>query len=695
MINTKNIYIQNVPQELQGLAEMALNLWWNWNPYGFRLFEGINPYLWKETEHNPIKLLKSLSQKDYENLLKNRDFLREYKHAYALFREYMNEKKVSDIKPVAYFCAEFGLHHSLPIYSGGLGFLAGDILKEASDMNLPMVGVGFMYSQGYVKQVLGSDGWQRGEEQIIDKDEAPIERVLDKNGKHLIFDIPFITPGVKVAVWKVAVGKVDLFLLDTDIEQNDPWDRQISYRLYTPDMNQRLRQQIVLGVGGIELLKILGIDYSILHLNEGHPAFALFARIRELMQKGMKKEEAINFVRETSVFTTHTPLMVATDVYSFDEVSKNFDGFFENMGKKEDFFAYGINPDNPNGLNMTVLALNLCKYKNAVSKKHCEVSNNIWKNTLKKLNEKIDYVTNGVHLPTWVGDELLIKYLEILGDYMELEDEEDFWEKVDDIDDKFIWKQHQKYKMRMINFILEKIRHRWASGNIDPSVVLGEGVFLDNDVLTIVFARRMTAYKRPDLILKDEDRLNKILNDPEKPVQLIFAGKAHPADVEGKKIIQRIFRAAMDPKFKGRIAFIEDYGEYLAKELIKGADVWLNNPKPPLEASGTSGMKAGMNGVLHLSICDGWWCEGYNGKNGWQFGSGDDEKDANELYDLIEKEIVPMYYERDEKGLPKRWIAMMKESIKSISPKFSARRMMNEYKNKFYVPATNYLKKVK
>jgi len=698
-----NIAIPNLPKEIEGLGEIALNIWWTWNPKGKNLFKLISPYLWKESNHNPIKLLKILSKDELDNLLQNKQFMQEYNYVYALFKDYMgNDTKLVEPLPIAYFCAEFGLHHSVPIYSGGLGFLAGDILKESSDMNIPMVGIGFMYPQGYIRQIIGSDGWQNGANETIDKDTAPIERVLDEQGNHFTIQVPFIDPPVFASVWKINVGRVTLYLLDTDIEQNDPWDREICSHLYVPDLNQRLRQQIVLGIGGYKVLEELGIEYSILHLNEGHPAFALFERVRSSIEnEKLSLEDALQKVRETSVFTTHTPLQAATDVYSFDMMSNYFGDYWKRLGmSKEEFFSFGINPDSTgSGFNMTVFGLKMCNNRNAVSKKHCEVTKEIWKSVFavdKKEEVPIEYVTNGVHLPTWLSDELFENLNEILGeDWIHLEDNPAIWTRINEISNKEIWDLHYANKVRLVNFIRERVRRKWSDEGIDPLVAMAEGVMLDPDILTIGFARRMTSYKRPNLLLRDLQRLENILNNSDKPVQIIFAGKAHPSDNPGKKMIQNIFKTAQNPKLKGRIAFIEDYAEEVAKYLVRGVDVWLNNPQIPMEACGTSGMKASINGTLHLSSLDGWWPEAIGDKNGWAFGgeSANDENDSIALYDIIEKEIAPLYYDLNENNIPEKWVEMMKNSIISITPKFSARRMMKEYADKFYIPISKKLMK--
>lgn len=704
-----NVAIPKLPKKMSGLKDISLNLWWTWNPRAKNLFKLLNTYLWKESGHNPIAMLKSMSQEELDRACDDEYFMREYSYVYDIFKMYINDHNIyaEEPLPIAYFCAEYGLHHSVPIYSGGLGFLAGDILKESSDMGLPMVGIGFMYPQGYVRQFIGTDGWQNGTEEPIEKDVAPIERVLDKKNNHFIIEVPFIEPTVYASVWKINVGRVTLYLLDTDIEKNDPWDRQISSRLYTSDINQRLRQQIVLGIGGYRVLEELGIEYSILHLNEGHPAFALFERVRTFMQKeSLSLEDAIQKVKQTSVFTTHTPLQAATDVYEFDMISASFKDYWEKLGlNKEQFMSFGMNPDNPSaGFNMTVFGLNMCNNRNAVSKKHGEVASEIWKHVVnpKKENEAvIDYVTNGVHLPTWISDGLYERLLYSLGDKWSLiQDDTALWGFVEDIKNKNLWEISQNSKVTMVNFIRERVRIKYAQDGIDPMVAMAEGVLLDPDILTIGFARRMAEYKRPDLILHDIDRLEKILNNKDKPVQIIFAGKAHPSDMAGKKILQHIFKIAQDAKFHGRIAFVEDYGENVAKYLLHGVDIWLNNPQIPMEACGTSGMKASLNGTLHLSCLDGWWPEGYNGKNGWAFGGeqSDDEKDAIDLYDLLENEIVPLYYDLDSKGVPNGWIKKMKEAMCTIPPKFSARRMMKDYLSKFYIPISKELqndKKIK
>jgi starch phosphorylase len=486
--------------------------------------------------------------------------------------------------------------------------------------------------------------------------------------------------------------------MDTDIEINDPWNRRISQRLYIGDIEQRLRQEIVLGIGGSQVLASLGIKHSVLHLNEGHAAFALLERIRERMQGGMRYEEALQQVRRTSLFTTHTLVAAGNDVFPFELIAKYFQSYWPTLGLNRDaFFQLGISLKEPNvGFNMTAFALRLSGYRNGVSRRHAEVARRLWQSLwpgTPELNIPIDYVTNGVHVPTWIEPKMELLFNSYLGaNWLAEHDNVALWEQIDAIPDEELWKTHYWQKIKMIDAIRERIRQRWVQDHVNLSVVRAGGTLLDYSILTLGFARRFTAYKRADLILYDLGRLKKLLNDRWRPIQIIFAGKAHPADDPGKRILQRIFKAAVDPDLGGRIAFAEEYGEHLAQYLVHGVDVWLNNPLPPMEASGTSGMKAAINGVPHLSIMDGWWVEGFNGKNGWGFGekevSGNrDQADAAAIYEILEKEIIPLYYDVSDDGIPHGWVKVMKESIKSNAPRFSARRMVKEYIAKFYTTA--------
>ncbi|MDD2389180.1 MAG: alpha-glucan family phosphorylase [Desulfobacterales bacterium] len=702
---TQNIFT-NLPPRLSGLGEIAANLWWSWHPEARMLFKKIDRQTWKKNMHNPVKMLSELSAETLNIFANDLEYLRHYDVVIDKFRREILEQKCSirdkpvDIEThrIAYFSAEYGLHHSLPFYAGGLGFLAGDFIKESSDLRLPLTAIGFMYPEGYLYQRIREDGWQENFDQILDRDAASIYRVLDENGKQLLVKVPLIQPEVYVAVWKISVGRVCLYLMDTDIEINDPWNHGISSRLYTGDLEQRLRQEIVLGIGGSEVLEKLGIKHSILHLNEGHPAFAILERIRDRILEGMSFEEAAENVRQTTVFTTHTPVPAGHDVFPFHLLEKYFSSYWPSLGLDHDkFMKLGIHPENPTaGFNMTAFALRMSGFRNCVSKKHQQVTRRMWQCMWPQVSEEaipIDYVTNGVHLPKWIEPKMHLLFNKYFGqDWIDDHDSQYIWELIEEIPDDELWRTHYWLKIKLIDAIRDQTRQRWARDHVSPSMLVPGGTFLDPSVLTIGFGRRFATYKRADLIFYDTNRLKKMLNDRWKPIQIIFAGKAHPADDPGKRILQRIFNAARDPEMGGRIAFVENYGEQFAQYMVHGVDVWLNNPIPPMEASGTSGMKAALNGVPHLSICDGWWMEGYNGKNGWSFGSKSDDKDrdkadAEALYDLLENRIIPMYYKVSEKGIRHEWVRVMKESIKSCAPQFSSRRMVKEYIEKFYARA--------
>jgi starch phosphorylase len=696
----------HIPPRLSGLADLAYNLWWSWHPEARILFKQLNQLAWKASIHNPVRMLRDTPQEYFLAAEKNEEYLRRYDIILNRFRRYMKgttgwfreQYPESKTLTIAYFSAEYGLHHSLPMYAGGLGFLAGDHLKECSDLGVPLVAVGFMYSEGYLHQHILPDGWQEGIRETLDRDAAPVQRVLDDNGNQLVVQVPHIDPPIFVAVWKVDVGKVPLYLLDTDIPLNDEENRRISSNLYTADREERLRQEIVLGIGGRKVLHEMGILYSAVHLNEGHPAFALLERIRERVVGGIPFAEAVNQVRLTSVFTTHTPVAAGHDAFPTELMDSYFSAYFPSLGiTREEFLGLGRHPDFPgSGFNMTVLAMRLSAYHNAVSERHGNVTRQMWTNLWPELpaeQSPIDAITNGVHLPTWMNprvEDLLDTYFyPVTPNWQQEHDDPSIWNLVDEIPDGKIWDLHFDLKIKLINRMRERKRLKWARLQEDPCSLVAEGLMLNPSILTLGFARRFATYKRSDLIFYDMERLKRIVCNKWRPVQIIFAGKAHPSDYEGKRILQKIYRIAKNPELEGRIAFVEDYSEQTAQYLVHGVDVWLNNPVPPLEASGTSGMKAALNGVINLSILDGWWLEGYNGKNGWVFGSpepgGDrDAADAHALYDVLEQEVVPLYYSSSLDGIPHGWVKMMKESIKSNAPRFSARRMVKEYVRKYY-----------
>jgi len=697
-MNNDKHKIINLPGRISGLTELAYNLWWSWHPAARMLFKMLDRIAWKENGHNPVKMLRELPGEILEAAAKDKEYLDHYDVVLSKFLEEMKTKRgwfsenIADPEclPIAYFSAEYGLHHSLPFYAGGLGFLAGDHIKECSDLGVPLVAVGFMYPEGYLRQKIRVDGWQDNVDEVLDRDSAPIERVLNEKGDQLTVKVPFIEPPMYVAVWKVQVGRIPLYLMDTDFEMNDPWNRTMAYHLYIGDIEQRLRQEIVLGIGGSEVLSVLGIKHSLIHLNEGHSAFALLERIRERIEEGMKFEEAAEDVRRTSIFTTHTPVPAGHDIFPFHLMDKYFYHYFPLLGlNRETFLQLGIYLGNPaTGFNMTAFALRMSSYHNGVSQKHGEVARRMWQSLWpdKKAGEvPIDAITNGVHVPTWIEPKIELLFNKYLGPgWLGDHDKQAVWKLVDDIADQELWQSHYWLKMKLINFIREQVRKRWIEDKVNPINIVTGGTLLDPKALTIGFARRFATYKRADLIFHDVNRLKKLLNNRWRPLQIIFAGKAHPADDDGKRILQRIFHFAHDPEFAGRIAFVENYDEQLAQYIVHGTDIWLNNPQPPMEACGTSGMKASLNGVPQLSILDGWWIEGFNERNGWAFPGNDDEKDAEWIYNILEKDIIPLYYKVDDNGVPSDWVKTMKEAMKSTAPIFSSRRMVKEYVHKFY-----------
>jgi len=694
-----------IPERISGLGAMACNLWWSWHPEARMLFKMLDRASWKINVHNPVRMLLNLRKDILDNAAKDPKFLRHYDAVLARFKEDMikgagwfhdNVAAPRDVS-MAYFSAEYGLHHSMPFYAGGLGFLAGDFLKECSDLDIPVVGVGFMYPEGYIRQMMTADGWQVGTEETMERENTPISRVFDHSGARLTVKVPFIEPPVYVEVWQVRVGRVPLYLIDTDIEANDPWNRAISARLYIGNPEQRLRQEVVLGIGGTAVLNVLGIKPSLLHLNEGHSAFAILERIREKTERGTTYKNAFEQVRSTTVFTTHTPVPAGHDVFSFPLVEKYFNSYWPSLGlSRDDFLDLGVNPKDPRaGFNMTAFAMRASAYCNGVSRKHGEVTRRMWRSLWPGVAEEkipVDYVTNGIHVPTWIEPKVQLLLNNYLGPYWLPEhDNPALWQPVKDIPDRELWLTHYRLKVKLINTIREKARQMWLGETPDPRIILASGVMLDPNALTLGFARRFATYKRATLIFHNIKRLKKMLKDRWKPVQIIFAGKAHPDDDLGKRILQQVFNAAKDPSFFGRIAFVEDYDEQLAQYFVHGVDIWLNNPLPPFEACGTSGMKASLNGVPNLSILDGWWIEGCNGRNGWGFGAkgGQDRDlaDSKALYDILEKKVIPAYFRVDGDGIPHDWVKVMKEAMISVGPRFSARRMVKEYVEKFYKSA--------
>ncbi len=696
----------NLPERLAGLGELAFNLWWSWHPAARILFKRLSREAWKDSRYNPVRLLDILPKEILADAATDPRYLRHYDHVLEQFHRDLGARVCwftenvtgAECHPIAYFSLEYGLHRSLPFYAGGLGFLAGDHLKECSDLGIPVVGMGFMYPDGYLRQRLNADGWQEGAAEILDRDRAPITRVLDHQGGQLVVQVPVCDPPIYVSVWQAMVGRVPLYLMDTGLEQNSPEFRRISDHLYISEIEQRLLQEIVLGLGGAVVLNALGIKHSVLHLNEGHPAFALLERLRERVEEGgMSFEAAARQVQATSVFTTHTPVAAGHDVFSFELMDKYLSCYWPRLGlDREAFFALGRDPQDPGaGFNMTAFALRMSAYRNAVSKRHGEVSRHLWQSLWpdKPADQvPIDYITNGVHVPTWTNPRIEVLFNKYLGSsWLEDHDNPAVWELLDEIPDEELWEVHFRLRIKLIDRIREQARRRWAEDRVHCCNVMAGGSMLDPTILTIGFARRFATYKRAELIFFDLNRLKRLLHDSWRPIQIIFAGKAHPADDPGKQILQRIFNHCRDPELAGRIAFVEDYGEQLAEYLVQGVDLWLNNPLPPLEACGTSGMKAALNGVPQLSILDGWWLEGFKGANGWacdgEPSENRDAKDAEAIYNILEQKVVPLFYQRDENGVPRGWVQVMKAAIKNTAPAFSARRMVKEYSRKSYQEA--------
>lgn len=709
-IHVRNLNFPGLPERISGLGELAENLWWSWHPSARNLFKRLDRSVWKETTHNPDKMLREISEEALKAAAGDPDYLRHYDVVMSQFHKYQAAKPIRqfdlsepDSRKIVYFSAEYGLHHSLPFYAGGLGFLAGDHIKEASDLRLPLVAVGFMYPDGYLYQQIGEDGWQQNIAQRFDREAAAISKVIDENGNQLVVRVPMVEPPIHAAIWQVDVGRIPLFLLDTDIDQNDPWNRTISSRLYIGDNELRLRQEIVLGLGGSEMLEKIGIEKLIVHLNEGHAGFAQLERIRERINAGESYETAFEQVKKTSVFTTHTPVPAGHDVFPFYLIEKYFHAYWPALQlDRESFLHLGVHPDDPSaGFNMTAMLLKTAQYCNGVSRKHGEVTRRMWRGLWPDTPEEkipIDSITNGIHVPTWIEPKMELLFNKYLGPgWLDSHDDPTIWEMVDEIPGRELWDTHYWLKIKLIDTIRERARRRWVAGRTSPSIVLSNGAMLDPSVLTLGFARRFASYKRAELIFTDPDRLKKLLNDPLHPIQIVFAGKAHPADDPGKRILQRIVNESRNPEMGGRIAFVENYGEQLAQYLVHGVDIWLNNPRPPMEASGTSGMKASLNGVPNLSILDGWWIEGYDGTNGWAFrgddaGGENDAADAARIYEILENKAIPLYYRVSDEGYPEQWVDLMKRAISTTAARFSSRRMVREYIDKFYSKAMNAIK---
>lgn len=699
----------SLPGGLSRLEELAQNLWWSWKPEARGLFETIDPTLWRLSHHNPVKLLQDLKPDRLAALAEDQVFVRQYSAVLKAYDAYLAgegtwfSSRYASLRSrhIAYFSAEFGLHNSVPIYSGGLGILAGDHCKEASDLGVPLVGVGFMYPQGYFHQRISPDGWQEAHYKPFNRLESPIRQALVKSGDPCQVRVDLGERTVTILVWQIQVGRVTLYLIDTDIPDNSPNDRELSARLYGGGQEVRLCQEILLGIGGVRVLRALGFAPTVWHANEGHSAFLTFELMREAVEAGASPENAVELIRRSTVFTTHTPVPAGHDVFPHDLMDRYFHRYWSQLGlTREAFLSFGEHPDFPGaGFNMTVLAMRMSGHINAVSREHGRVSRKMWRNLWPHAEEDrvpIRSITNGVHIPTWVAPEMNHLYNKYLGpDWIDRSDDPAIWHRVMDIPESELWMVRQTLKRKLMSFIRERARAGWMQWQLEPSQVLAGGTLLDPEALTIGFARRFATYKRATLIFSALARLQSILQDHWRPVQIIFAGKAHPADDPGRQFIHQVYNFCKDHGLGGQVAFLPDYDMHMAKYLVQGVDVWLNTPRAPMEASGTSGQKAAINGVPNLSVLDGWWHEGYDGSNGWAIPPSlhisdwhaQDLHDAELLYSILERDLVPLYYLRDRDGIPRGWIQIIKDAIRTIAPRFCARRMVKEYVESMYVPA--------
>ena len=707
----------SLPEELAGLMELAYNLRWAWRGEIREVFRRLDQSLWEQTGHNPVAILGQISQDRLNAVSRDPGFISQFHRAYAELREYLSKDGWygevhghADSPRVAYFCAEYGLTECLPIYSGGLGVLAGDHLKSASELGLPLVGVGLLYQQGYFRQRLNADGWQLELFPRNDFHNLPVQQVRQESGddggarpEPLTVEVDFPGRKVKVGIWLVRVGRVNLYLLDTNLPGNTPEDRQITAQLYGGDQEMRIRQEIILGIGGVRALTALGIRPKVFHMNEGHSAFLGLERIRMLMvEHGVPFEAAREAVVASNVFTTHTPVPAGNDAFEAWLIERYFSEYWGQLGlSREQFLALGRqngnNGDEP--FSLTVLALRLSSSRNAVSKLHGDVSRKLWSGVWPGLpvdEVPIIHITNGVHTGSWISYDLAGLYDRYLGpDWQEQPAAAKVWEAVDQIPDTELWRTHERRRERLVAFARRRLRDQLQRRGAGSAELAAAEEVLDPEALTIGFARRFATYKRANLILQDTQRLSRLLNNPKMPVQIIFSGKAHPRDNPGKDLIRQIVHIARAPEFRRSIVFLEDYDLSVARYLVQGVDVWLNTPLRPMEASGTSGMKVAANGGLNVSVLDGWWNEGYSPDVGWAIGSGESYEDldyqnaveSHALYDLLEKEVVPMFYSRGQDGLPRGWIGRMKAAMRKLAPVFNTNRLVREYCETFYLPA--------
>src|SRR6202140_510109 len=697
-----------LPATLEPLREMSFNLWWTWEPSARRLFRHLDPELWDRTNHNPIRMLQLSRQSRLVEVAQDKNFLRELKEVHDDFRQYLARQDTygktgagrAITKPVAYFSAEFGFHESIPNYSGGLGILAGDHCKSASDLDLNFVAIGLLYRHGYFKQQIDKEGVQEAVNLNQNFHDLPIREVR-RGDANLLISVRILDREVFAKIWQLQVGRVNLYLLDTETPENNAEDQLITAELYGGDLEMRMRQEIMLGIGGVKALSALGIEAEVFHMNEGHSAFLALERIRlNVVAKKLDFYSALQVVAAANVFTTHTPVPAGNDSFPREMMRKYFAQFAKELNIPfDELFSFGqtrVNPSDP--FSMTILALRLSRHANGVSKLHGEVTRSLWKDVWTGVpvpEVPITSITNGVHTKTWMAPEFSALYRKYLPDWEEHLTEPDFWRGVIDIPDTQLWETHQKLKLRLVEFVRERIRKRRERVGESPEAIRSANQILDPEILTIGFARRFATYKRGALLFSNKERLHRLLNDTTRPVQFIFAGKAHPRDEAGKAVIQEVYKFSRQAGLENRLVFIEDYDSYIARRLVQGVDLWLNHPLRPLEASGTSGMKLAPNGGLNLSGLDGWGGESYKGKHGWALGPEmengtiefQNEVDAGSLYQLLENQIIPLYYAKPDGKLPLAWLQLMRESIRSVTPVFNTHRMAKEYTERLYIPA--------
>ncbi|WP_444379621.1 alpha-glucan family phosphorylase [Prevotella sp.] len=698
-----------LPAELKCLDEIAHNMWWAWNYEARDMWKSLDKDLYEEVGHNPVMLLDRLSYERKEAIVKDKAIMERVKAVYKKFREYMDVAPDANRPSVAYFCMEYGINQVVKIYSGGLGMLAGDYMKEASDSNVNMCGVGFLYRYGYFKQTLSMDGQQIAQYDAQNFNSLPVERVLDENGQPLVVDVPYMNYQVHAYVWVMNVGRIKLYLLDTDNEMNSEFDRPITHALYGGDNENRLKQEILLGIGGILTLKKLGIKKDIYHCNEGHAALCNLQRLIDYIHEGMSFNEALELVRASSLYTVHTPVPAGHDYFDESLFGKYMGGYPQMLGISWDEFI-GMGRTNPDDHSerfcMSTFACNTCQEVNGVSKLHGWVSQRmfapIWKGYYPE-ESHVGYVTNGVHFPTWTATEWSKVYAKYFDkNYIYDQSNESLWHAIYNVPDAEIWETRMALKKKLVDYIREKFAATWLKNQGDPSRVVALLESITPNALYIGFCRRFATYKRAHLLFTDLERLSKIVNNPERPVKFIFSGKAHPADGAGQGLIKRIFEISQRPEFLGKIIFLEDYDMELARRLVSGVDIWMNTPTRPLEASGTSGEKAEMNGVVNLSVLDGWWVEGYREGAGWalkqertyQNQGYQDQLDAATIYSLLENDILPLFYNRNEQGYSEGWIKTIKNSIATIAPHYTMKRQLDDYYDKFYTKQAANFKKL-